>query len=102
MAVIKLTSSGKAFLFIDDDGRTYSTSLSFVSQLMQNKLKQKFVLLSRLPWDTNDSRFKKSPLYDPQGISTTVEAKSQVGDGLSPVRIEKEKNKKAFEDKKVW
>jgi len=103
MAVVKLTSSGKAILFIDDEGRVYSTSLSFLSQLTKGLLAQPFVLLSRLPFDIHDKRFKASPVYDPDGIlDKTTKATSQVGDGLSPVRTEKEKLRKNLKDKKVW
>ena len=104
MAVAKITGSGKGVLFIDDDGRVFSTSVTFLRQLLMGTLKTQFILLTRLPFDIVDTRFKNSPLYDPKGVTTegAKKAETQTGDGLSPVRRENEKQKQDFKDKKVW
>ena len=101
MAVCKLTKSKKAVLFIDDDGRTYITSVNYlIGMINNNKSKYGFILLNRLPTD-NTERFKPSPLYDPDGIynENTVERASQ--GGLSPKAIEAKQEKEMFKDKKV-
>jgi hypothetical protein len=93
-------------LVIDDDGRTYITSVNFLLGLINGKSKHDFILLSRLPQNNSDSRFKKSPVYDPDGVFQGDAAKTleltTSNDALS-VKAQKEKQeKKSFEDKNVW
>lgn len=53
---------------MDDDGNVYMTSRFYLEQLLADKMSVPFVLLNRLPLKAAEGRFKKSPLWDPQGI----------------------------------
>jgi hypothetical protein len=72
MAVIKLTSSKKALMFIDDDGNNFITSVTAVSKCMTDSNPNNFVVLSRLPHSTAPNRFPKSPVYEPLGDNPKV------------------------------
>jgi len=104
MAVIKLTSSKKAVLFIDDEGNTFITSVNFLVGLLNGKSPYGFVSLARLPGKVADGRFKKSKLYDPSGVYENVDSKtlSTNTDVLSQKVLKEGKEKKGFVDKKVW
>ena len=107
MTVIKLTKSKKAVLVIDDEGRTYITSVNFIVGLLNGKSPTGFVLLSRLPSNSAGTRFKPSPLFDPEGVMANVDPRtlkplSTANDSLSVKEQKKGEEKKAFEDKKVW
>ena len=62
MAAIKLTTSGKAIHFIDDEGRVFQTSLYDYGLLVAGK--KKFITPVLLPHGVNATRFPPSPLYD--------------------------------------
>ena len=105
MAVAKLTGSKKGLLFIDDEGNIFNTSVNFIMGLINGKAKHDFVLLSRLPNKAAEGRFKKSPLYDPDGKyheKTFEKSTTLANDGLSKVERDKTEVKKSFKDKKVW
>ena len=73
MAAIKLTTSGKAIQFIDDEGRVYQTSLYDYSLLVAGK--KKFTTPVRLPHDVSPQRFPPSKLLmpDPNGGWKTID-----------------------------
>lgn len=110
MGVVKLTSSKKAVQFITDEGEVYQTSAVFLQGLLMGKSKQGFILLNRMPFNVSSERFAKSPLYDPDGIykgnaEKTVERAKNVTTTNDPFSVktrEKNSEKKAFVDKKVW
>jgi hypothetical protein len=62
MAAIKLTTSGKAIHFIDDEGRVFQTSLYDYSLLVAGK--KKFITPVLLPHGVSPKRFPPSPLYN--------------------------------------
>ena len=98
MTVLKLTKSGNGLLVIDDDGGVFCTSLSMAKRLIAGELnKGRFLLMSRLPSSTGKSRFKKSPLYDPDGL-----ASKELIDGLSQEFRKDGENRKTYNDEVVW
>ena len=66
MAVVKLTSSGKAVQFIDDEGNVFMTSLSYLKGLLDGRANHGFIYLTRLPLRVSDKRFKMSNVYNPK------------------------------------
>jgi len=111
MTVARLTSNGKVVQIIDDYGRVYQTSTTFMMGLLNGRAKGNFVLLSRCPWNVAPDRFKKSEIWDPNGLWTGDKIKSldpnsdpltTTNDGLSVKVREEKKKKKSFEDKAVW
>jgi hypothetical protein len=64
MAVIKLTSSGKALMFIDDDGNIFITSITAVNKTVNSTNPNNFIVLTRMPNQAAPDRFPKSPLYN--------------------------------------
>jgi hypothetical protein len=64
MAVLKLNKSGRSILVIDDDGRTYITSVEHLRRLCDGKFANGFVVLTRLPGDNAVNRFPASPVWD--------------------------------------
>lgn len=73
MAVVKLTRSGKALLFIDDVGNSFITSVSFVRGLLDGLSSSNLLLLKRLPDRVSSSRFMKSPVLEFLGDGSVVE-----------------------------
>jgi len=104
IAVAKITKSKKQIQFITDSGEVFATSVVFLQGLLMGKSKSGFVLLSRLPFNVSPDRFKKSPLYDPDGVFQGDAAKTlkMSEDALSPKAIKAKEVKKGFTDKKVW
>ena len=104
MTVLKLTKSKKAVLIIDDEGKTYITSVNYLMGLLNGKSPTGFILLDRMPQDCAADRFKVSPVYDPNGILSNVDPRtlSTNNDPLSVKESEKREQTKGFEDKKVW
>ena len=96
MTVIKLTRSGKGILVIDDGGSVFVTSKHFVDNLSGNRV----VLLKRLPFSVDEGRFKKSPLYDPDGLAKQGGGSPQ--DGLDKKFVKMLDDKKFYEDEVVW
>ena len=68
IAVVKLTKSKKALMFIDDDGNAFMTSVNYLKSLLGDNLKLPFILLNRLPLKVGENRFQKSPLWNPDGL----------------------------------
>lgn len=69
--IVKLTASKKAIQIIDDDGNVFQTSAEWMrSLLMGNK---QLVLCNRMPFSVSPTRYKPSPIYNPDtGLSTPV------------------------------
>lgn len=82
MAVLKLNKSGRSILVIDDDGRTYITSLAHLSRLLNGQFKTDFLVLTRLPNNNSSIRFPSSPVWNPDtGSVCSPEVSSKLGDG---------------------
>ena len=96
-----MSKSKKQVQFIDESGNMFVTSTNYLLGLLNGRSPTGFVLLSRLPIPVAENRFKKSPLYDPEGIynEKTVDLKT---DGIAHQRLKKEEKKEAFKDKVVW
>lgn len=100
LTICKVTSSGKGFMIVDDDGNIFMTSIAYLQSLLVGKLKAGFILLNRLPGKASSNRFKKSPLWD-DGVKK--DAPESVGeDALSVKSTRASREKKSFEDKEVW
>ena len=103
MAVIRITSSGKAVQVVGDNGEMFQTSKVYLEQLLQGKNPAGYILLSRLPFDAAPGRFKKSPVYE-GGKQTDVTPTGELNtsnDGLSKKRLEDKKEESFFTDKVV-
>jgi hypothetical protein len=100
MAIVKLTKSGKGVLFIDDDGNTFVCSLGYFESLKGRTNGPNFVLLSRLPFKNDSKGFKKSPLYDPEGLAKddTLEDKAGLGKDI----VNAVEQQKGYKDKNIW
>lgn len=59
---------------IDDDGRTYITSVEHIRRLCDGKFLNGFVVLTRLPGDNAANRFPASPVWD-SNLGTAVVCK---------------------------
>lgn len=103
MAIVKISSSGRALLFIDDEGNSFVTSLSFFKNLVDGQVKGNFLLLTRLPDKVSKDRFKKSPLYGSSAEKEAVKESIVVSsDALSRNKLSEKIEQKTFEDKTVW
>ncbi len=100
MAIVKVSSSGKAVLFIDDDGNIFCAAKSFITGLLASTDHQKFILLSRLPDKADQSRFKPSPVFG-KSLDPLAEVKVQT-DGLSNKGRSEQQLAKNYDDKKIW
>ena len=80
MAIVKPSSSGKSFLFIDDDGNVFVTSRSYLKGLVDGSVSSKFLLLKRLP-NKVEGHFLPSPLVGDDF------AKVRSGDSFSQKRV---------------
>ena len=81
MAVIKLSKSGKALLFIDDSGNVFVAAKAMVEGLFKNPGSNRgfgrFALLSRLPFKVPVGKFAKSPLFNPvSGVRDSIDGDS--------------------------
>lgn len=99
MAVIKLSSSGKSLLFIDDSGNQFFTSRSWLNGLLAGRFDNGFVVLKRLPFGVPVGKFPVSEVFDPDGLLS----KGVVAvDGLSVSGRVAVGDAKSFVDKDVW
>jgi len=101
MAIIKLTKSKKAVMFVDEDGTPFMTSVVAIQNMLSGNIKGDFVLLSRMPFSINPSRFKKSPLYKPAGYIEPKDSTKNTSDALSVQNRQDNKEKKQYIDKVV-
>ena len=86
MALVKRTRNGKGVLFVDDEGRVYSTSVFGLRGVIDQGKAQ---VLTRLPFNTDVANVPVSPLYVPPGApSVNVDLFKPKGKGESvlPVR----------------
>lgn len=102
MAIVRMSKSKKQVQFIDDEGNMFVTSKAYLLPILLNQSKLPFVLLNRMPLKVSEDRFKKSPLWDPDGIMQKLDRVDVKEDALSPKSREKIAQKKQFKDKKVW
>jgi len=112
MTIVKLSKSGKALIFIDDFGNSYSTSTKYLMSLVSGRMKAPFIQLSRFPVPVEQDRFKKSPVLgkeyekiepdddrwtQPQ-CSHNVEVTSSEDAGIDQRKLKKDKVKETFTD----
>jgi hypothetical protein len=83
MAVLKLNKSGRSILVIDDDGRTYITSVEHLRRLCDGKFANGFIVLTRLPGDNASNRFPVSPVWDASTGTAVVREVNSTGVGLT-------------------
>lgn len=107
MTIIKKSSSGKGVVVVDDDGRVYTTSLNYLMGMLNGKSEHGFILMARMPMNASPDRYKKSEVYDPNGVfkgdcAKTLEPIKSGEDGMSNKSRDERVRKEAFKDKKVW
>lgn len=103
MAVVKLTSSGKAVQFIDDQGNVFQTTAGMITSLIGKQVAHSMVVLTRLPIKAAPDRFQVSPLYNPEGrVEDGTLSRTQSNDAFSPKLKKDFDQQKQFEDKQVW
>ncbi len=102
MAVVKLSASGLQVQFIDDEGNMFVTSMTYLMTMLERKSKLPFCLLSRLPLKISTDRFKKSPVWDPDGLADKSKQVTLNDDGLSKKTIKKGEQREQYKDKQVW
>ena len=78
MGVLKLSKSGKAVLFVTDEGVVYVFPRVSVERYLRGSLQLPFLLFSRFSAGTSPGRFPLSSCFD-GGV---------VGDGLRQSRVE--------------
>lgn len=96
MAVIKLSKSGKALLFIADDGTVYIAPKAMVQSMCDGSYKKKMFLLGKMPIQADLSRFEQSKVWG--------DAPSHIAgrDAFDYKHQKANEQKKSFEDKDVW
>lgn len=98
MAIIKRSRSGKAILFVDDDGNCYMTSTKYAKGIVEGTFKG-FGLLTRFPNKVKEGLFKKSPLVG----ETYSDKYSDVDPFTSANKVEKmQRESKIIEDLEGW
>lgn len=97
--IVKLSSSGKQFQVVDDDGVVFGTSVVFLKGLLEGRAPTGFVLMTRMPFKVAKNRFKPSPVYNPgSGEKELVEPKLQDDPfGVMSVRNYEERRRKQEE-----
>ena len=96
MAIVKISSSGKSVLFIDDDGNVFNTGFDYLLGLLNSKNSKRFVLLTRLALQADARLLRKSPVYD-SGLGAVSSGK------VIDSRSSRERFEEAtFSDKNVW
>lgn len=104
MAIAKLNQRKTIVQFIDDNGYIYFTSINFLMGLLNGKSKSQFVLLKRFPNPIAEGRFKKSEIWDPEGVlAKTVDPKTltTTNDSFSVKDREEKKEKEVYKDKEI-
>ena len=103
MAAIKLTTSGKAIQFIDDDGRVFQTSTYDYGLLVGGK--KKFISPIRLPHDVSPTRFPPSKMWNPATGKTEEVARNFKAGGHDAYDLKKQndnKGKNTLKETKEW
>jgi hypothetical protein len=72
MAVLKLGKSGKSIMVVDDDGRTFITSVEHIRRLCDGLFSTGFLVLTRLPNGVASNRFPPSPTWNPNTGSVSI------------------------------
>ena len=104
MAAIKLTRTGKAIQFIDDEGRVYQTSKYDYGLLISGV--KKFITPVRMPHDIRTDRFPPSPVLIPSGDGwekrVVEDYKAKPEDAYDLKKFNENKSKKKFVEKTEW
>ena len=98
MAITKLTKSKKAVMFVDEQGTAFMTSVVAIQNMLSGNIKGDFILLSRMPFTINPDRFKKSPLYEPDGYIAPKDSTRNQTDALGPQNRQDNKEKRQYTD----
>ena len=104
MGIAKLTKTGKAIQFIDDEGWVYQTSATYMRALANGNLNKDFIVLHRLPQKVSSARFPKSPVWNPGGLPEDMknDEPDQTDDAYADRSRSKREQKSRFQDKVVW
>ena len=107
--IVKLTSSGKAFQVVSDEGVVFQTSVEWVKGLLSGKSPKGFLLLTRMPFRVSKDRFVKSPVWNVVSgekeldvDSSDVASPGLGSDVLSHKASKSRKEKSLFKDEVVW
>jgi hypothetical protein len=101
MAIIKITSSKKGFMVVDDDGNVFMTSIASVRAFLNKESVSGFITLTRMPFKASDDRFPKSPEFK-KYHNLEVESTKASNDVFSKKYKKDTQQKKAYEDVEVW
>ncbi len=77
--ILKLTSSGKAFQVICEDGSVFQSSRVFLEGLLNGKSPSGFLLLTRMHFRVDPKRYKPSPVWCPDSQSRELYEESRWG-----------------------
>lgn len=97
VAIVKIASSGKSVLFIDDDGNVFNVGYDFLVRLLADKNPKRFCLLTRLAIPAAVRYLRKSPVFDP-GLGAAVSS----GDAIDSRSVRDRFEENTFSDKQVW
>lgn len=99
MGIVKVSSNGKALVFISDEGGVYTVARKIIEYMLAEPEKWKIITLTRMPRDATPGQFKKSPVFGGEALQAA--AKNHEGTGLNFTK-EKQIAAKPIEDKIVW
>lgn len=117
MAVVKLSRSRKAWIFLDDWGNSYMIPVTALAATYAGTHKSDFgyLMMNRLPMPTKMGRFSMSPVlgkdfeeikpnderWTPPQCSHNIIVSDERLDPLSTKNIKKADSAKVFKDKKI-
>lgn len=99
MGIVKLSSSGKALLFVTDEGVVYVTSVKSVEFLIARANNKFTATLTRMAEPVSPERFPKSPVYTGNTGATRDGRVSQ--DAFGPAAKQNKVEAVAYTDKEV-
>jgi len=82
IAIVKITSSDKGVMFVTDEGVVFMTSKGYLKKYLDGESKARFLLLTRMPFDIDVSKFKPSPLFDDGSVVSKGVVKDSWGKGF--------------------
>ena len=109
MAIVRKSKNGKSIQFIDEQGNMFITSTEWMRNFVKDGNDYKMMVLTRLPLRVAPWRFKKSPLYDPDGLAKVQAEKDKAAgiittsdDSLSTKQLKDNKQMENYKDVEVW
>lgn len=106
MAIVKLTSSGKAIQFIDDDNNIYQIAKSYLIPLLMGTSKYKIATMSRMPYKAPEGRFPKSEVWGADDatnkfVQEQIERQKEI-DVMSKGAIKQKEKQQAYIGNDEW